>query len=328
MTDVALNRGTRRRTSWLLPGVWLVLTIALVAALPFLPWRRAVAEVHRAEVRWLFAALLANFAILPLWAAEWTLLAPAISRVPYRRMFEVVAGTGAVLNSIPFFAGELSAIGLLMSRAGLSSSAALSVLAMDQLIVGVGKLAVLGAAAFSAPLPPWLRGGIMTLALGVAGLLLALVPLANRWDRVHTRLVARQSRVRDVLAHIALWGAHLDALRDGRRAWRVVLLALAKKAAEVLAVIAVQIAFGNEPSVSAALLVVASLGVVTALPVAPANLGVYEATVFAIYRYLGAASETALSLAVVQHACFLLPPLATGYATLTLAQLTSRRARA
>jgi uncharacterized membrane protein YbhN (UPF0104 family) len=131
-----------------------------------------------------------------------------------------------------------------------------------------------------------------------------------------------------VLARIALWGAHLDALRNASRAWRLVTLALAKKGAEVLGVIAVQIAFGLDPSVGAALLVVAALAVATALPVAPANLGVYEATVFAIYRYLGISAETALGLALVQHLCFLVPALATGYVTLTLGQLGSRRARA
>ena len=49
-------------------------------------------------------------------------------------MFEVVSVTGAVLNTVPFFAGEATAVGLLVARAGLSAGATGSLLAMDQLL--------------------------------------------------------------------------------------------------------------------------------------------------------------------------------------------------
>jgi hypothetical protein len=309
-------------------ALWVVLTVAVVVAIPGLPWHRAVEQVRRSEPAWLVAAVFANLLILPLWAAEWRLLAPGSTRVTYARMFEVVAITAAVLNSVPFFAGEASAVALLVTRAALSHGAALSVLAMDQLLVGLAKLAVLAAAAIYAPLPTWLRAGILSLVLGVAALLSVLVPLAHRWDMVKTRLVERPSRLRNAIARAASWGAHLDAIRDARRVWRVMLLALAKKSAELLGILAVQVAFGLEPSVASGLLILAGLAVTTLLPVAPANLGVYEATVFASYRFLGVSTETALGLAVVQHLCFLLPALATGYLTLTLRQLLPRRLRA
>jgi uncharacterized membrane protein YbhN (UPF0104 family) len=243
-------------------------------------------------------------------------------------MFEVVAITAAILNSVPFFAGEASAVALLIGRAGLSRGAALSVLAMDQLLVGLGKLAVLAAAAVYAPLPTWLRTGVLSLAIGVVALLSILLPLAHRWDSLKSRLLAHPSGLRRALARAVAWGAHLDAVRQPSRIWRVASLALAKKTVELIAILAVQVAFGLEPSVAGGLLILAGLSVTTLLPVAPANVGVYEATVFAIYRYLGVSSETALGLAVVQHVCFLLPALATGYLTLTLRQLLPRRLRA
>lgn len=321
-SDAARGRG------WLPLALWVVLTVAVVVALPGVPWQRAVAQVRRSEPAWLVAAVLANLLILPLWAAEWRLLVPGTARVAYARMFEVVAVTAAVLNSVPFFAGEASAIALLITRAGLSRGAALSVLAMDQLLVGIAKLAVLAAAAIYAPLPTWLRAGILSLVVGVAALLSVLVPLAHRWDLLKTRLLERPSKLREAIARAASWGAHLDAIRDARRVWRVVLLALAKKSAELLGILAVQLAFGLEPSVAGGLLILAGLAVTTLLPVSPANLGVYEATVFATYRFLGISAETALGLAVVQHLCSLLPALATGYVTLTLRQLLPRRLRA
>lgn len=328
MSTTAAARHARRWPTWLLPAIWVALTIALVASLPALPWRRAFEQMQRIQMIWVVASILCNLLILPLWAAEWRLLVPATLRVAYASMFEVVAITAAVLNSIPFFAGEASAVALLIGRAGLSRGAALSVLAMDQLLVGFAKLCVLGAAAFMAPLPTWLRAGILSLVVGVAALLVVLVPLAHRWRAVRDRLLARPSPVRRLAARLTEWGTHLDALRDGRRAWRVALLSIAKKSAELLGILAVQLAFGLDPTLSSALLVLAALSITTLLPVTPANLGVYEATVFAGYRYVGVPTETALGLAIVQHFCFLVPAIVTGYVTLTLRQVLLRRPRA
>ena len=89
-------------------------------------------------------------------------------------------------------------------------------------------------------------------------------------------------------------------------------------------IVAVQLAFGLEPSVARALLVLASVSVATLAPIAPGNVGVYEAAVFAAYRYTGVAGDTALAIALVQHLCFLLPMLLTGYLTLSLRQFVLR----
>jgi uncharacterized membrane protein YbhN (UPF0104 family) len=306
-------------------GPWLLLAILLLVALPSLPWRRLLDQTRRTDLAWIGTALLANWLILPLWAAEWRLLVPSPLRVGFARMFEVVSITAAILNSIPFFVGEASGFALLVARAGLSRGAALSVLAMDQLLVGFAKLITLGAAAMFAPLPNWLRGGLLTLVVATAGLSLILLPLAHRWRSVRDHLLATPGTLRRFLARAAGWGEHFDALRDVDRASRVALLSLLKKAAELLAVLAVQLAFGIEPSLGGGLLVVAALSITTMVPLAPANLGVYEATVFACYRFLGLTADASLGIAIVQHFCFLVPPIATGALTLTLRPLLPRK---
>jgi uncharacterized membrane protein YbhN (UPF0104 family) len=65
--------------------------------------------------------------------------------------------------------------------------------------------------------------------------------------------------------------------------------------------------------------------VATMLPISPGNVGTYEASVFLAYRYLGVAPEVALSLAIVQHVCFMLPAVGVGYSYLS-AQALSRSA--
>jgi uncharacterized membrane protein YbhN (UPF0104 family) len=323
MTASALE-AARSPRRWLLWGLWLALSAVLVAAVARLAWSDILQRLAQIRLVWAGAAVAANFLILPLWAAEWRLLVPAAFRVAYGRMFGIVAITASVLNAVPFFAGEASAVGLLIARGGLSRSAALSVLALDQLLVGLAKLLTIAAAALLVDLPGWLRAGVLSFVGAFAILLVALVALAHSWEVLANRVARRAGGVRSRVASVIAWGRHLDALRDPARAAPAIALAVLKKTAEVVAILATQLAFGLDPSLSGAVLIVASLAVTTLLPVSPANLGVYEATVFAAYRYLGVPAETAIGLALVQHACFLLPPIATGYAAATLAQLRSR----
>jgi len=318
-----MNKTLRSPRSWLLPALWVALTIAVLIAVPALPWSRALAEMRRAGIGWIGVALAANVVILPLWAAEWRLLAGA-ARVGFGRMFEIVAVTASILNTIPFLAGEASAVALLIGRAGLPRGAALSVLAMDQLLVAFVKLVALALAAWLAPLPDWMRAGLWSLVLAFAAMLLALIPLAHQWQRLQGVFLRRPTAMRTFLARLCAWGEHLDVLRAPGRIARAAIIALTKKGAELGAILALQAAFGLDVSVPAAALVLAALSLSTLVPVAPANLGVYEATVFAMYRYLGVPADTALGIVIVQHVCFLLPSLSTGYVTLTLRQLGSR----
>jgi hypothetical protein len=85
------------------------------------------------------------------------------------------------------------------------------------------------------------------------------------------------------------------------------------KGVELLAIAAVQQAFGVHIGAGGTLLVLAAVVLGTMLPLAPGNLGTYEASAFLAYRYLGVAPEQALTLAIVQHVCFMLPSVGIGY---------------
>jgi uncharacterized protein (TIRG00374 family) len=306
-------------------GLWLVLTVALYLAGRDLPWASALTALARVSPAFVAVAVALNFAILPLWMLEWMLLKPRSAQIPRTRMFEIVAVTASIHNAVPFLAGEAAAIGLLIN-AGVQRGAALSVMAMDQLLVGVAKLGVLSAAALTAPVPSWLKAGVLSLVAGVAALFLFLLLLAHFGLVISTQLRATRSRGRELMARLAGLGAHLAALREPYLASQVLALAIAKKSLELMAIMAIQRAFGLDPSFASAALVLAALAVTTSLPVAPANLGVYEATVYAVYRYLGVDSDTALASAIVQHLAFLLPMIATGYVTLTVRSFARRAA--
>ena len=67
----------------------------------------------------------------------------------------------------------------------------------------------------------------------------------------------------------------------------------------------VQQAFGLDLPLYAPLLVVASLDLATMISITPGHLGIFEATLFFIYQYLGLGPTEAMILALFDHLVFL-----------------------
>lgn len=304
-----MNRRTLQRAGWLAATV--VVVGLLVLAIQRIDLARAAIALQGVRTGWIVAAVLCFVAILPLWALEWRLLVPPDSATTLRRMLGVVAITSSTLNTSPLFVGEAVAVVLLVARAGLTRAAALSVLAMDQLLVGVAKLVVLAAGALTLTLPAWMRSGVAMLGAGVATLWVACSLVAWHHEAI-TSIAARIVPAR-LAAALGNMGASLAPLRSPRLSGSALSLALAKKAAEVLAILCVQRAFGASLPAASGILVLAALSLATLLPLVPGNLGVYEAAVVLTYRHLGIPAEQALGMAVVQHACYFAALAIPGY---------------
>lgn len=290
----------------------IVLLALLVIAAREIDGTRVLAALRGAGIWWIVAAVFAYAMILPLWALQWRRLAPPAPRNRFPRMLGVVALASTTHNTAPFLVGEATAAFLLVSRVGLSRAAALSVIAMDQLLVGIAKVVVLTYAALAVALPAWMSQGASALAVGV-GLLLAGCLLAA-WN--HERVVRMSSRVTSARIADAL-GRLAEALapvRSVERGGVALLLAFAKKLAEIVAIICVQRAFGIAMPFAAAVLVLAALNLATMIPLVPANLGVFEGAVVVTYTYLGMPADQALGIAIVQHACYFAALAVPGYA--------------
>jgi uncharacterized membrane protein YbhN (UPF0104 family) len=280
------------------------------AALQRMDVGAAVAALATVRVGWLVLATLCYAAILPMWALQWHLLAP---RAPARRvsdMFGVVALTSSVLNTTPLLVGEATAVVLLVTRAGLDRAAAVSVLAMDQLLVGMAKLVVLSVAALAAPLPVWMTRALLSLFGVLFALGSSLVAAAWR----HADVAGWVSPVLPPrgAAAVGAFASSLEPLRSASRGIPALALALLKKAVEVAAILCVQRAFGVQLPIAAAVLVLATLNLATLLPVVPGNVGVFEAAVVLSLTRMGIAPELALGIALVQHLCYFVALAAPG----------------
>jgi uncharacterized membrane protein YbhN (UPF0104 family) len=284
---------------------WLAITVVvalLTLALRGMEVERAWSALGTLRYGWLVAALLSYVLILPLWAVQWHLLAPADARRPVARMLVVVAITSTVLNTTPLLVGEATGVVLLVTLGGLTRASALSVLAMDQLLVGLAKLTVLASAAVLLTLPRWMSGAVAPLVVGVA-LLLALLSIAA-WRHADLARWTERVLAPRLGVGMASVGVALAPLRSPTRGGGAMLLALAKKSVEVAAILCVQRAFGLSMPIASGILVLACLNLATLVPVVPGNVGVYEAAVVVAYTRLGVLPEQALAIAVVQHLCY------------------------
>lgn len=282
----------------------------------------ALAAIRAAHLWWLLAASVSYFLILPLWAEQWRLLRADGPRGSRREMFAVVAMAASAHNTMWAMAGETATVILLVSRIGLERAAALGVLLLDQLLVGLAKIVLLAAAALVlsqsslvshgslADLRASSRGALVLVA-SVAVLFVVLLVLAHRRDagKDDTTVSWIPSRVRPRVVAIT---RALAPLRD-RRAMFAFLLALAKKGCELVAIVLVQHAFDVDLPFASAVLVLAALNLATIVPIVPGNAGVYEAAVVWTYVRLGVPIERATGMAVAQHICYLAALALPGY---------------
>ncbi|MEP6780638.1 MAG: lysylphosphatidylglycerol synthase transmembrane domain-containing protein [Gemmatimonadaceae bacterium] len=248
----------------------------------------------RANGAWIALALFCNLLIMFSWTGQWRALLPTSRPVDWRRMLSIVGITAVVGNVIPA-SGQITTVLLLAREPNVTYTAAISVLALDQLLEAICKTTVVLFAATLLPLPEDMKRAVIVLAAIAVALVITLVIFANqkRW--------------------LVRFASELESLRNMRRFSVGISYCLAAKFFEFSAIIAVQRAFGEHISLSVTVLVEAAILLGTIFPLSPANIGTYEASVSIVYRQFGVSHETALGLALVQHVCVLLSTVGTGY---------------
>lgn len=312
----------KRRWPWLL--AWGTLTVLVVGAFGGVAWDEALLAFRDADARWLAVAVAANLAILPLAAWEWLWLLPRAATVGFRTMFWIMSVTATVSNGGPFLAGHAAGIHLLATRGGMGHATGVSVKALDQLAEGVAKLALVAGVVLVAPLPPSLRTTALVLSLGVPLLGLVLLVAARRAHILDRWSRGSRGWVRGVATFLAEVARQLETMRRPTALGMGILLAVAKKVAEGVAIVAVLTALGIQLPFWGVLLSLTAVNLSTMASVTPANLGVYEASALVAYRLAGLPTEVALGVAVLQHVAYLLPMAGVGWLVLAVSGMRPR----
>ena len=271
---------------------------------------RAWIEFSRADPFWLFAAVFFNACILGVWSSLWYLLLPEKCSVPFSRIFQANSYMSTSCNTIPFPVGHAVGVVALARRVEVGHSVALSVLALDQLMEGFAKTFVLTLVVIFVPLPEPVGQAILIFVVVIGFFASIMFYLAHNQPRVKEGTISFIDKIRKFVSR---WSVHLKILRDVRIFSFGLLLALLMMFVQTLGIWAVQKSLGLDLPFWAPILVMGALNLVTVLPITPGNFGIYEGTAFLAYQFYGLSSELALSLAFLQHLCFLIPMVGSGY---------------
>jgi glycosyltransferase 2 family protein len=269
-------------------------------------------ELSKATPSWLLLGFFFNACILGFWAVLWYLLLPKKLSIPFVRVFQANSFMSTSCNTIPFPGGHAVGVMALAQRTKIGHTVALSVLALDQLMEGFAKVFVLILVAIFVPLPELMGQAILVFVTAIGFIASIMFYLAHKKpeEREGQESVPITGKVR---AFVSRWSAHLEVLRDLRIFSLGLFLALLMMFTQTLGIWAVQKSLNLDLPVWASVLVMGALNLATILPITPGNFGVYEGTAFLVYQFCGLSPELALSLALLQHLCFLVPMVGVGY---------------
>jgi len=272
--------------------------------------------ISGASWNWLGVAVVANAGILVLAAWQWKVLLPIRGSVGFGRLLWITAVTSTVSNGGPFLTGHATAIFLLATRGKLGYASAVSMKALEQFIRGVSKLLLFGLTLALVPLPVTARRG--TVGLFCVVVLFGLVLLLGAHRGQHLEVLAHRwtgwrSRVVRFLASAA---DQLEALRQPRVAIQALILDVAQRALEGLAIWAVLAALGIPLPLWGVLLVLSAVNLSTMASLTPGNVGIYEGSAVVAYGLLGIDAGPALGISVLQHLAYLVPMAGCGWMVL------------
>jgi uncharacterized membrane protein YbhN (UPF0104 family) len=304
--------------------VAVLVLVLLAVALWHFPLAPLLDAFAAADRRWLAAALVANLAIFPFWIWQWQVLAARFVIVPWRVMARVVALSLGARVTVSGLGGVASGGAALHLEAGLTPQQAASVMSIDQILAALTKVLVLALVLAFVPLPDAVWSGAVGVMVVFAALLVGFSALtrSTRWPEA--RFWARSPMVRRLVNLGSGFAQDLRQLAGRPVLVPAAVLAVLKKALEVAAAYAIQTALGIEGSWALALLVVASVSIVSLLPLAPVQLGPQALAVFSTYALFDTPTVLAVSAGVVHQAVALISLGAVGTATLAIGSAQAR----
>jgi uncharacterized membrane protein YbhN (UPF0104 family) len=299
-----IGRGLRARGLMAMATV-LVLALLAVALLHF-PLAPLFNALRSADLRWLAVALLANLAIFPFWIWQWRILAVRFDVVPWSVMGRVVALSLGARVTVSGLGGVASGGAALHLEAGLTPQQAASVLSLDQILAGLTKVLLLSLVLVFVSLPDAVWSGVLGVMAVFAALVTVFAAVAGYARWLAPRIWLGSSVERRLFKYVAGFVQDLRKVAGLPVLVPAAVLAVLKKALEVLAAYAIQTALGIEGSWALALLVVASVSIVSLLPLAPVQLGPQALAVVSIYALFDTPTSLAVSAGVVHQGVALL----------------------
>jgi uncharacterized membrane protein YbhN (UPF0104 family) len=298
---------TGRRAKTLSIGVaGLLAAVLLYYSLRGIEWRQVGHIIAGARPGGLLLAGIIGGVTLLLRACRWRILLNAEGRVSVATAFWATASGYFGNNFLPARAGELVRTFIISSRTGLETAYVLAT-ALSERAADAVALVVIGALVLlTLPDPPgWLAGAARPLALvGLAGAAgIAIVPLLGSVGRAFIERAplphVLRPRLITTMEH-ALRG--MRAFHDGRRLAGFAGLTILIWSLDAAGTICTASALGLAMPTGAAFLLLAGLGLGSALPSAPGYVGIFQFVAVTVLTPFGFSRADAIAYILVAQA--------------------------
>jgi len=303
--------GSSRAHPSLARTVSVALAVLLAAALLYyslrgIDWRQLGRIVAGAEPGRLAIAVGMAVAALFLRACRWRILLNAAGHVTISSAFWATAAGFFGNNFLPARAGELVRTFMIGSRSALDNAYVL-VTALSERVADAISLVVISALVLLLiPAPPgWLAGAARSFAIiGLLGALgIALLPLFGSVGQTLVERAPVPHAVRPRLVRAMDQGLRaLRAFHDARRLTEFLTLTVVIWCLDAVGAVITAKALGLQLPVSVAFLLIAGLGVASALPSTPGYVGIYQFVAVTVLTPFGFSRTSAIAYILVVQA--------------------------
>jgi uncharacterized protein (TIRG00374 family) len=277
--------------------------VLLYYSLRGVEWREVARIIRSAAPGGLLLTLAIGTVTLFLRACRWRVLLNAEGDVSVATAFWATAAGYFGNNFLPARGGELVRTFLISSRCGLASSFVLATALSERVADAVALVIITGIVLLVVPAQPgWLAGAARPFAiLGlIGGLIIAVLPfLGSVGESVIEKAPvphAWRPRLLRILDH-GLRG--IRAFHDGRRLAAFLAFTILIWSLDATAVVIAAVALGFRMPISVAFLLIAGLGVGTALPSTPGYVGIYQFVAVTVLTPFGFSRTDAIAFILV-----------------------------
>ena len=289
-----------------LAAAFLLAAVLLYYSLRGIEWREVGRLVAGARLGGLAAAAAIVTGSLFLRSFRWRILLTAEGRVSVSTAFWATAAGYFGNNFLPARAGELVRTFMISSRCGLNTAYVLATALSERVADAIALVVISSLVLLTLPAQPgWLANAARPFAiLGLTGaLIIAVLP---RLERLARRLFERwpmPDGLRVKLIHVMEHGLRgIRAFHDGKRLTAFLALTIVIWSMDAAGTVITGSALGLTIPVPVAFLLIAGLGLGSALPSTPGYVGIYQFVAISVLVPFGFSRTKAIGYILMAQA--------------------------
>jgi hypothetical protein len=266
-------------------------------------------KLRSARAGWLAAAVAAQAVALVLRAARWRVLLNAEGALPLRTVLAATSAGYLGNNVFPARMGELIRTAAVAWAGSLSLGYVLATALTERLVDAAALMGVASTVLATTPgMPEWLHRGARGMAVASAVGIIAIAVLPHLERPFGARLPSL----------VAQFLLGLRALHHPGRAFQFLALTAVIWPLDGLMAVAVGASLAVPLGFGRGLMLIAALGLSSAVPSTPGYVGVYQFAAVTVLAPLGVDREDALAIVLLLQAAIYLVMIVTGLAGLAL----------